>query len=64
MFSNTLLAIFDILIRSRVIYRFVLKNGPNWHEGVFFNITFFQKKFKKPEQGFFSSQILIADGKN
>ena len=27
-FSNTLLAIFDILFRSRVIHRFVPKNGP------------------------------------
>ena len=28
-FSNTLLAIFDIFFRSRVISRFVPKNGPN-----------------------------------
>ena len=27
--SNTLLAIFDIFFRSRVIHRFVPKNGPN-----------------------------------
>ena len=29
LFSNTLLAIFDTFFRSRVIYRFVPKNGPN-----------------------------------
>ena len=29
LFSNTLLAIFDIFFRSRVIDRFVPKNGPN-----------------------------------
>ena len=28
-FFNTLLAIFDIFFRSRVIHRFVPKNGPN-----------------------------------
>ena len=29
LFPNTLLAIFDIFFRSRVIHRFVPKNGPN-----------------------------------
>ena len=53
LFSNTLLAIFDILFRSRVIHRFVPKNGPKWHAGVFFNITLFQKaNLKNREQGF------------
>ena len=28
LFSNTLLAIFDIFFRSKVIYHFVPKNGP------------------------------------
>ena len=28
LFSNTLLAIFDIFFRSKVIHRFVPKNGP------------------------------------
>ena len=41
LFSNTLLAIFDIFFRSRVIHRFVQKMGQIWHAGVFFNITLF-----------------------
>ena len=43
-FSNTLLAIFDILFRSRVIHRLYRKMGQKWHPGVFFNITLFQKR--------------------
>ena len=43
-FSNKLLAIFDILFRSRVIHRFGSKNGPKLTCGVFFNITLFQKR--------------------
>ena len=41
LFSNTLLAIFDIFFRSRVIHRFVPKNGPNLSCGRVFNITLF-----------------------
>ena len=44
LFSNTLLAIFDSIFRSRVIHCFVPKMGQNWHAGVFFNITLFQKR--------------------
>ena len=40
-FSNTLLAIFDIFFRSKVIHRFVPKNGPNLTCGCVFNITLF-----------------------
>ena len=40
-FSNTVLAIFDIFFRSRVIHRFGPKMGQIWHAGVFFNITLF-----------------------
>ena len=62
LFSNTLLAIFDILFRSRVIYRFVTKNGPKLTCGRVFQHNFISKaNLKNPEQGFFSSQILLAE---
>ena len=43
-FSNSLLAIFDIFFRSRVIYRFVLKNGPKLTCGRVFQHTFISKE--------------------
>ena len=42
-FSNTLLAIFDILLRVRVIHRFVLKNGPKLTCGRVFQHNFISK---------------------
>ena len=44
LFSNILLAIFDIFFRSKVIHRFVPKNGPKMTCGRVFNITLFQKR--------------------
>ena len=41
LFSNILLAIFDIFFRSRVIHRLYQKNGPNLTCGRVFNITLF-----------------------
>ena len=53
LFSNTLLASFDILFRSRVIYRFVPKNGPKLTCGRVFQHNFISKaNLKNPEQGF------------
>ena len=53
---------FDILFRSRVIHRFVPKNGPNLTCGRVFEHNFILKaNLKNPEQGFFSSQTLLAD---
>ena len=52
-FSNTLLAIFDIFFRSKVIYRFVPKNGPKMTCGRVFQHNFISKaNLKNPEQGF------------
>ena len=51
--SNTLLAIFDILFRSRVIHRFVPKNEPKLTCGRVFQHNFISKaNLKNPEQGF------------
>ena len=53
LFSNTLLAIFDIVSRSRVIHRFVPKNGPKLTGGRIFQHNFISKSnLKNPEQGF------------
>ena len=53
LFSNTFLAIFDILFRSRVIHRFVPKNGPKLTCGRVFQHQFISKaNLKNPEQGF------------
>ena len=63
LFSNTLLAIFDILIRLRVIHRFVSKNWPKLTCGrVFQHNSISKANFKNPEQGFFSSQIFTFLG--
>ena len=52
-FSNKLLAIFDILFRSRDIHRFVPKNGPKLTCGRVFQHNFISKaNLKNPEQGF------------
>ena len=52
-FSNTLLAIFDIFFRSKVIHRFVPKNGPKMTCGRVFQHNFISKaNLKNPEQGF------------
>ena len=58
-----MLAIFDIFFRSKVIDRFVPKNGPKVTPcGRVFQHNFISKaNLKNPEQGFFSSQILLAE---
>ena len=58
LFSNTLLAIFDIFFRSRVIHRFVPKNGPNMTCGRVFQQNFILKaNLKNPEQVFLIHRI-------
>ena len=53
LFSNTLLAIFDIFFRSRVIHRFVPKNGPKLTCRRVFQHNFISKaNLKNPEQSF------------
>ena len=53
LFSNTLLAVFDILFCSRVIHRFVPKNVPKLTCGRVFQHNFISKEnLKNPEQGF------------
>ena len=62
LFSKTVLAIFDIFFRSKVIHCFVPKNGPKMTCGRVFQHNFISKaNLKNPEQGFFSSQILLAE---
>ena len=59
---NTLLASFDIFFRSKVIHRFVPKNGPKMTGGRVLQHNFISKaSLKNPEQRFFSSQILLAE---
>ena len=61
LFSNTLVAIFDIFFRSRVIHHFVPKNGPKLTRGRVFQRNFISKaNLKNLEQLFFSSQIGLA----
>ena len=53
LFSNILLAIFDIFFRSKVIDRFVPKNGPKMTCRRVFQHNFISKaNLKNPEQGF------------
>ena len=53
LFSNTLLANFDIFFRSKVIHRFVPKNGPKMTCGRVFQHNFISKaNLKIPGQGF------------
>ena len=53
LFSNTLLAIFDIFFRSKVIHRFVPKNEQKMACGRVFQQNFTSKaNLKNPEQGF------------
>ena len=53
LFSKTLLAIFDIFFRSKVIHRFVPKNGPKMTcERVFQHNFITKANLKNPEQGF------------
>ena len=62
LFSNTLLAIFHILFRSRGIHRFVPKNGPKLTCGRVFQHNFISKaNLKKSRARFFSSQIPLAE---
>ena len=51
--ANTVLAIFDIYFRSKVILRFVPKNGPKMTCGRVFRHNFISKaNLKNPEQAF------------
>ena len=53
LFSKTLLAIFDIIVHSKIIHRFVPKNGPKMTCGRVFQHNFISKaNLKNPEQGF------------
>ena len=53
LFSNTLLPIFDVFFRSKVVHPFVLKNGPKMTCGRVFQHNFISKaNLKNPEQGF------------
>ena len=53
LFSNTLLAIFDIFFRSKVIHHFVPKNWPKMTCGRVFQHNFISKvNLKSPAQGF------------
>ena len=62
LFSNTLLAIFDILFCSTVIYRFVPKNGQKLTCGRVFQHNFISKaNLKNPSARFFSSHILLGE---
>ena len=62
LFSNILLAIFDILFCSRVIHRFGPKNGPKLTCGRVFQHNFMWKtEFKESRARFFSSQILVGE---
>ena len=60
LFSNTLLAIFDIFFRSKVIHRFVPKNRPKMTCGRVFQHNFISKaNFKNPEQGFLVDRFFL-----
>ena len=60
LFSNTLLAIFDIFFRSKVIHRFVPKNGPKMTCGRVFQHNFISKaNLKNPEQGFLGRRFYL-----
>ena len=62
LFSNTLLAIFDILFGSRVIHRFAPKNGPKLTCGRIFQHNFISKaNLKISRARFFSSQIILVE---
>ena len=53
LFSNTVLSIFDIVFRSKVIHRFVPKNGPKLTCRRVFQHNFISKaNLKNPEQAF------------
>ena len=53
-FSNTFLGIFDIVLRSRVIHRFVPKNGPNLTCGHVFQHKIISKANLKTQSKVFS----------
>ena len=60
LFSNTLLAIFDIFFRSKVIHRFVPKNGPKLTCWRVFQHNFISKaNLKNPEQGFLVHRFFL-----
>ena len=61
LFSNNLLANFDIFFRSKGIHRFVPKNGPKMTCGRVFQHNFISKANLKIQSNFFSSQILLAE---
>ena len=60
LFSNSLLAIFDIFLRSKVIHRFVPKNGPKMTCGRVFQHSFISKaNLKNPERGFLVHRFFL-----
>ena len=60
LFSNTLLAIFDIFFGSKVIHRFVPKNGPKMTcERVFQHNFISNANLKNPEQGFLVHRFFL-----
>ena len=60
LFHNT----FDILFRSKVIYRFVPKNGPKLTCGRVFPLNFLLKaNLKNPEQGFLVHRFYLLGNK-
>ena len=61
LFSNTLLAIFDILFRSRITHRFAPKNGPKLTCGRVFRHNFISIANLKIQSKVFNSQILHAE---
>ena len=65
LFSNTLLASFDILFRSKVIHRFVPKIGPKMTCGRVFQHNFISKaNLKNPEQHFLVHRFYLLKKQN
>ena len=64
-FSNTFLAIFDIFFLSKVIRRFVPKNGPKLTWGRVFQHNFISKaNLKNPEQSFLVHRFYLLRKQN
>ena len=64
LFYNTVLENFDILFRSKVICRFIPKNGPKLTCGRVFQRNFILKaNLKNPEQGFLVHRFYLLGNK-
>ena len=62
LFSNNLLAIFDIFFLFKNLFTVLYwKMGQKWHAGAFLNKTLFQKRIKKIQSKVLSSQVLLAE---